>query len=333
LSEDTGGAPVAQESTRLPDDTPLGPHLKRLAGSSAQFEEARAAAVEAHDLRQSMISACMAKSGFDYYPIPYGGPLTPEEPWLERGRDLPVPPLDDARKVVAKWGYGIEPEYSDGVDQTANRDPEHFDIAERNRVYQETLNPEGAKEYWMVLRGWDSPDTGGADPGREAGSCVGEAFAAVPQTVENSGVVNSLFDGLRQPIVNVVKWDLGVDPEAVALDAEWANCMGGKGITFAPAQFERPDGRVSDVSLLNRPGPHAAFSLAGQMGPAGPEASGEQPGLHAYPRQVEIALADIDCRAEVDYANRITDIQLRLERRFVDDHRDELAALEQAAAG
>ena len=47
--------------------------------------------------------------------------------------------------------------------------------------------------------------------------------------------------------------------------------------------------------------------------------------------EVELALADLDCREETDYTDRSTDIARDAEQQFVDDHRSELEAMKAAA--
>jgi hypothetical protein len=49
-------------------------------------------------------------------------------------------------------------------------------------------------------------------------------------------------------------------------------------------------------------------------------------------QEIDMALADLDCREEVDYTLRVAEVTTKLEERFVKDHREEFDALEAAVA-
>jgi hypothetical protein len=48
-------------------------------------------------------------------------------------------------------------------------------------------------------------------------------------------------------------------------------------------------------------------------------------------KEIELALADLDCREETDYRQKVEDITFEQEQRFVDDHEGELEAMKAAA--
>jgi hypothetical protein len=61
-----------------------------------------------------------------------------------------------------------------------------------------------------------------------------------------------------------------------------------------------------------------------------PSASGEpdQAAMDALAeREVELALADLDCREETDYRDRHAAITREVEQQFIDDHKAELDAM------
>ncbi|MDR0627839.1 MAG: hypothetical protein LBG11_11415 [Bifidobacteriaceae bacterium] len=333
--QNTGGGsgepPEAQMWTLLPSDTPLAKYRQYLAGSTAEVEGIISDASQANDEREAIVADCMKQAGFVYHPLPYGGPLeAPEDLWLVRSWKLYVPPLSADRAEVEKWGYGISLEMETFEEQfEKNRNPEAKEVSQRNEEYVNSLTPAAQKEYQMALVGFEEVTDG---PNPEFQGCVGEAYAQVPAT-KSATDVSDQFEDLYRAVVEVTKWDVGMDTEALALDQEFTSCLSDKGIDFSFLVFEDEYGWTQDVANLNRVSPSTVFQEAyalredGSLTPEGEDFVG----LQAYPRQVEIALADFDCREELDYMNRMMAIQLRVEQEFVDRHRDRLDELEAAA--
>ncbi|MDR2567544.1 MAG: hypothetical protein LBC97_16130 [Bifidobacteriaceae bacterium] len=112
-----------------------------------------------------------------------------------------------------------------------------------------------------------------------------------------------------------------MDPRSVALDREWEECTA-RGMDFSGMRFSRttPDGQeqiLSNVAPLTRPSPGVAIDVT-----RGPGTNGEPVGeagdwlLRGYPSQIEVALADYDCRQETHYMDRIMEIQRDVERNW-----------------
>ncbi|MDR1188483.1 MAG: hypothetical protein LBK95_13690 [Bifidobacteriaceae bacterium] len=327
------GQTVAQEWIVLADDTPLGKYRLYLAGATGEEEEIIAGATKANDDRQAVIADCMKQSGFTYHQIPYGGPLEAEDDlWLARSWQLMVPGLPDDRATVEKWGYGISPEAETPEDWiTDNRDPKAREAGQKNEAYMDSLSPEAQRQYRVALVGYDEvPD--GVDP--VSGGCVGKGYEAVPQA-KYATDVSAQFEDLYHAVVEVTKWEVGMDPEALALDSEFAACIAKKGVDLSSMVFERDGEWVRDVSNSSRESPAAAFEYAYSLREDGTPTPRDEEfsGLQAFPRQVEIALADFDCRAELDYMNRIMAVQNRVEKEFVEEHRSRLDELEAHAKG
>ncbi|MDR1441524.1 MAG: hypothetical protein LBJ02_03915 [Bifidobacteriaceae bacterium] len=322
------GAPLAEEWTVLSDDTPLGEYRKYMYGPSYDFEESLGAAIKANDERQEVVTSCMKRAGFDYYPTPYGGSreLESESGWNVRAKRLMVPVLDSDRARVAQWGYGVDPESWDEV-MFAGQDPEFEKVVARNDAYFESLSASGQELYLTALSGPADPATGYRDSGQ---GCASDAFEEVPE-VPAASRANDAFDvahdGILYELVQVTKWYVGLDPRAVALDEEWAACAAGKGLDFAGTAWADPDSEPTvDVSMLNRISPVSALNHARNMGEDG-EWSIDAGYLRAYPAQVEVALVDYDCRQQLDYMDRIMEIVLDVEQDFLDKNRVALEAM------
>ncbi|GHE13439.1 hypothetical protein [Klenkia taihuensis] len=110
-------------------------------------------------------------------------------------------------------------------------------------------------------------------------------------------------------------------PEMSALDGEWAACMDAAGHSGFAQQYDAQNSIYDAQNELYEAGGEGEEYVEPDQ--AAMDALGE--------REVELALADLDCRVETDYRDRQTDIQNELEQQFVDDHRTELEALRAAA--
>jgi hypothetical protein len=354
LGEDAE-APVAQEFTVLGADTPLGPYREFLEGPAYDFDQALAAATAATDKREALIAACMKDAGFTYHPLPYGGATERQpEPDTVRSKNLLVPPLSPDRDVVAEWGYGLDPEPSEEEEAgpLAGQDREYERVSRTNDEYLQSLSAVAQEKYLTTLSGPEDKVTGG-----RAGGCATEAMEAAPQVglPGPNEEFYTVYGDLISGIVESTKWNVGADPRAVALDQEWAKCAARQGLDFAGRMFKLPDGRpFGDVSFVTRPSPAVAILEARALGEDGervipndrrygpPEGMSEEEWnawmdslppllLRAHPGQVEVALIDFDCRAEVDYMDRLTAILHDVEQAFLDENRDSLDAMKAAA--
>jgi hypothetical protein len=308
---------------------------------SAGFEAQREAEVRTTDEREALVAVCMKGAGFDYYAVPYGGPLTEEpHPYLVRADYLMVPPLDSDRAAVAQWGYGVDSEASVEDELFGNQDPAVREKTELNQQYVDSLSAAGRHEYQTALYGFD-PEREDVQ-GKPPEGCLGEALASVPDldVTPYGGDFRETYWDLLGQLTEVTTWDVGIDPRSVALDQEWQLCAESKGLDFSTFVFTAtmPDGSEvpsSDMALLNRPSPGNAIRLARQLGEDGEMmAAGEgQAALRAYPAQVQVALADYDCRQQTDYMNRLMEIQRDVEQQFLDANRSALEEMAIAARG
>jgi hypothetical protein len=312
-------------------------------GPVFDFDKQLQALVEETDERQASVASCMKKAGFDYTPLPYGGAREPEPNlWNVRAAHLMVPQVDPNRDVVAKWGYGVEPESAGGADALAppGADTAFDQIAAQNDASRESLGASQREAYDETLYGPVDEDGHPVDP--EGGGCAAQAYADVPQVAglpEANKAFNAAHEGLLYELVELTKWDLGMDPRAVTLDQEWERCTVRKGLDFSVKEYPRDGDGGADVSMANRPSPMGAFDIAHMVGKDGQAISDKDVGigqdafaLQAYPAQVEVALADFDCREEIDYMDRLMAILFDVEQRFLDENKDRLEALTSSPA-
>jgi hypothetical protein len=303
-------------------------------GPSYDFDQQLQTTVEAHDERQDLIAACMKRAGFDYKPVPYSGPREQQpHPGYARAGYLMVPPLDPDRVNVAKWGYGLDPEDWEDTLVPPGADPEAAKTASDNDAYRASLSAAEQAAYDTTLSG--SVDAEGRPLAPDGGGCMAESYAQVPE-VAVSPSANQAFladhEDLIFAMVELARWDVGMDPRALALDKEWAKCAASEGLDLSGRAYSVSGHPASDASMANRPSPINAIDHARSLGEDGRPVDQATPGyLRAYPAQVEVALIDFDCRQEVDYMKRVIAIQTDLEQQFLDANQDRLEAMKTAA--
>ena len=113
------------------------------------------------------------------------------------------------------------------------------------------------------------------------------------------------------------------DPAMVELDAAWSACMEAAGHGGFATQVDAQNSIYDQQNKLYEDAAPAEGEEYVEPDPAAMDALGEQ--------EVELALADLDCREETDYRQQAQDIQFELEERFIADHESELEALRAAA--
>jgi hypothetical protein len=324
------GAP-GQTWVALADDTPLGPYRQYTDGPEADLAADAQARAEAQGEREAIVAECMKQAGFDYYPVPYGGSMTGEgERWVAQALStLTIPELSEDRAEVAKWGYGIDPDdYYTQDDQ--DRDPEFQRISQKNSDHLNSLSEDGQRAYQMALSG---AAQGEGVPAESMGGCSGEAYARVLEIVPASSDFSERHHDVISALIDLARMDVAMDPATVAAHREWDACMLEAGVDLAPHVAVDAQGNgLTDSGYANQATPVVALEFARAMGPDGALLDDEPGFLRAYPAQLEVALADYDCRQKVDYTGRIIAAQRDVEQRFLDQNRAALEAMKADAA-
>ncbi|MCL2803991.1 MAG: hypothetical protein FWD29_08615 [Micrococcales bacterium] len=303
----------------MPEDTPLGPYRPFLDGPVWNPEEQYLMRKAEHEQRERIIAGCMKESGFNYYPTEYGGSAEGLGSSIsDMASTLYVPPLDADRSHVERWGYGVDP---DTVD---TRIEDYSDPADaQNQAYVNGLSPSARSQYNVAFIGY-AEVIPGQDQG--IGGCVGNANGVVPEKGVRSESFDANFNELAWAVKTLTFMDVPSDSAAVKLNREWSQCMMAAGIDVTGGQEIIP----SNTGYLNQATPLMAFFYARSLENSD-IATDDSPRLIASPAQVEVAVADYDCRAQTDYFNRILDVQIRVERSFLDLHRAELNDMRAAA--
>ena len=303
--EDTGETAEATEQT-----SPLSEYLDVLYGGDLSPEEQERKAAEEQARVEELVAECMQEQGFEYTPQTFSGGYVSSS-------DVEYEP--DDRDWVAQYGYGA-------VNSPFNEEPvPEEEYVDPNADYLESLSESEQQAFYEALSG-PAPDE---DELAEDGSyeydwttagCQGAAQHEVSgEDLSQSDEFESLFAAIDEHYTGMASW-----PGMAELDAEWAACMDAAGHGGHATQTDAVN---SVYEELNRFYEDVATSEDGV-----PTGEPDQAALDALAeREVELALADLDCREEVDYRDRSTEITREVEEQFIEDHRAELDALVAAA--
>jgi hypothetical protein len=302
---DAGGTTDAAEQT-----SPLSEYLDAVYGGDLSPEEQERQFAEEQARVEELVARCMQDQGFEYTP------QTASDTFVSSS-DVEYEP--DDRDWVAQYGYGA-------VNSPFNEEPvPEEEYVDPNADYVASLSESEQQAFYEALSG-PVPDE---DELAEGGSyeydwttagCQGAAQHEVSgEDLSQSEEFKPLFEAIDELYTGMTSW-----PGMTELDGEWATCMEAAGhgghATQADAQnsvYEELNGIYEDVATSEEGTP------TGEPDQAALDALAE--------REVELALADLDCREEVDYRDRSTEITREVEEQFIDDHRAELDALVAAA--
>lgn len=268
---------------------------------------------------EEIAARCMAEQGFEYTPVDtslsYADELT--EPAFATG----------TREYAQEYGFGVttDPQgfIAAGREWWLNdRDTEQVDP---NAAYLASISEAEQQAYAITL--WGEPtDT---DPDMldwEHQGCQGRARHEVEVTSawQDTAGAQSLSEGFNAAIEQTA-----ADPRVADVNHEWASCMTDGGYPG----FERvEDAAASIIDAFN-----AANETAAAVGQDPTEAEVraswariDEAVEELQPREIALALADVDCRERVGYEQAVAAVQAEYEQEFYDAHRTELEATLQA---
>ncbi|WP_454294784.1 hypothetical protein [Salana multivorans] len=239
---------------------------------------------------ENAIAVCMAGEGFEYWPkVP-----TPDQVEVSEGG-----PLWGTPEYVEEYGYGMWTAPSEGmpgISFTYTDPPDEI-------AYLAAMSDAEREAYDEALMG-PIVDEGGEDGGwTREGGCYDQAqrSPSARDDVERTYLEQAyaFLDGL---------------PDSAAFDelnAEWAACMHTEGYTDA-----------SPAAARLRVGEEAAQAGSGSA------VGGSTTTAEGRARELEVALADLDCQREVDYVARYDAIDLAEQEAYAQANAAELSALE-----
>jgi hypothetical protein len=299
--DDTGSSGGAEQ------ESPLQKYLSAAYGGDLSPEQQEERFADQQRQTEELVAQCMQDEGFEYTPA------TDTGTFFSSGEDTEWKP--DDREWVTQYGYGAV------TTPFSEEPPPEEEYVDPNADYVATLSESEQMAFYEALYGpqpdeEEMPENGEFEYDWTQAGCQGaaqhEAAGADPSQSEE---FKPLFDAINELYTDTASW-----PGMAELDAEWATCMEGAGQGGHASPTEAQNSVYDELNKL--------YEDVGMS--ENPDAPGEpdQAAMDALAeREVELALADLDCREETDYRERHTDITREVEQQFIDDHKAELDAM------
>jgi hypothetical protein len=324
--------PTMSRSATAPAPTPSNPLDEYLIFFDATMtpEEAQQQTAEQELIKENYVAQCMKQQGFDY--IPWVSSYMPE---MTEGDWHP-----EDRAWVERHGYGqldqalVLPQNTGAVPIPENPNLPYLDSLSESELDAYHAAMDGVSYLWDGNRTGDfgvTPEQWAATTWEDYG-CTGYAQHQYEVDYPEMNLTTSdqfqpLFEAYQdflarvRPFATPLSAQSPLLDEMIPVDAEWSSCMAAAGY----------------LGLEQQPDGHEFFMTQYYQSSVYPEQFGQgvdpsrildDEALHA--KEVEIALADFDCRAEVNYDDRKAQVILDAQLAFVADHLDELKAYKAA---
>ncbi|MCR2794378.1 hypothetical protein NQ156_15015 [Microbacterium sp. zg.Y625] len=298
------GCSGSDTGPKAEEQSPLGEYLAAAWGGDLSEEEQQKRFEEDNKQREELVAQCMTEAGFEYIPVADSG-------YMVSGDDVVWEP--DSREWVAQYGYGMV-EWP-GKDEATEPGEEYVDP---NQDYVSSLTESEQNAYYEVLYGPSIPEEEmGEDGSYEWDWTQSGCHGWAQHETEGDDPFTSDEHKPLMDAINEFYNDMQNAPELADLNAEWASCMDDAGHSGFVAQA---DAQTSMSDELNAYYENQTEWIE------------DDPALaELAEREVELALADLDCREKTDYRDQQAKITAELEEQFIADHKAELDAFKAAA--
>lgn len=304
LSACSGAADSAAEA----DEGPLSAYFSVLMDDEQMTDEKLQ---EQQRLTEEIVAACMQDEGFEYTPDTQGFGTIAQSADEEDG------PTWGTKEFAEQYGYGFvdSPGMNgdDPVDEYVDPNEEYVSSLSESEqtAYYETLWGAGPSEEQMA----EMEEGGGYTSDWTQEGCQGKARHDYQE--EHGGFGAAYEDPEFAELFTAMQevWDLSANDTIVKLDAEWSSCMADKGYPDIPTANDASSVIMDEYSAL--------------WESTGEEASEpKKADLDALKkREIELAVADFDCRKKTNYEKISLKEQFAAEQAFVDEHKTELDAM------
>jgi len=286
--------------------------LNEFLGDSVWNDEVefRRLAEELNVRREELVAQCMLAAGFTYLPD------LQANRWVIGNAQLEDTTRSDNREWVMQYGFGIAS--GDRFISSAQRVGE-----DPNADYVASLTESEQLAYWLALDGPadnvlpENPTPSDWADWRRSQGCWGvsqqQAQDESPLFMQHNEEFAPLFDAIDQMHIMVSD-----NSEFAAIHTDWAGCMADNGHVGYSRRGEVIGEIIGFFTALD------AQQLSEQ------EHASRLSTLQDM--EIELALADFDCRQSTQYDSRLADLQFRIESQFVADHRAALEAYRDAVA-
>jgi len=295
-------SPAAEDTGPTEKSSPLSEYFGALYGGDLSPEEQAARFAEQDRAREELIATCMQEAGFDYIPNVQPASLSP-------GADEYEP---DDREWVAQYGYGILD--SPGRNDDSAPGEEYVDA---NADHVDSLSESERAAWSEALHGPSEPEDAAAaeDGSYEYDWTTAGCFGAAQHEIDGDDPAS---DEKHKPVMDALnEFYSGLQsvPELADLDAEWSSCLSDAGYPGFATRYDAIGSISEEITAI-----HETAGVA-PVGPTDPTF------VALKEKEIELALADLECREKTGYTAAFEKVQNELEQRFIDDHRAELEAL------
>lgn len=310
------------------EDSPLSRYLSAAYGGDLSQEEQERKMAERQKQVEELVAECMTEEGFEYTPVDQRGGMS-----FSSGDEW----KPDDREWVAQYGYGAVDWPGREEMESAVPDDEFVDP---NQDYVESLSESERQAYQETLWGAavmeeqteEQTEEGGTYEYRwEDHGCQGKAQH---ETDSETNVWEREEFADLQKAINQLYNELGSHPDLAELDAKWASCMADAGYDGFSKQQDAQQSVYDDMNAFYEKMPQPDPNLSEAEMTAFYEDAEKERRAQQEPiqeKEVELALADLDCREKTDYRDAQLKIQFAIEEQFIADHKTELEAFKAAA--
>jgi hypothetical protein len=307
-----GGEPEPTPTPTEEESTPLETLMRDYLGDWSNEDVTRQLV-----LMEDRIATCMAEQGFDYTPVDYAAmelDLTGEGLDLEWG----------SAEFAAQYGYGITTNPVLGEDAETPEDP--------NEEYVAAMSPSEQEAYYVALYGENYAETStesavAQDYDWQDAGCTGRAQNEV---LSGGGDQDDQFTALQDEMVQMMQ-SAADDPRLAQVNADWAACMADAGFADLAKVGDAEAALTAEVMALQESALSDA-ALADPTDPADPAVAAQvEAALAAQlaeitPREIDTAVADAECRADVGYDDAKRAVDTEYQTQFLAEHLPEIQA-------
>jgi hypothetical protein len=307
-----GGEPEPTPTPTEEESTPLETLMRDYLGDWSNEDVTRQLV-----LMEDLIATCMAEQGFDYTPVDYAAmelDLTGEGLDLEWG----------SAEFAAQYGYGITTSPVLGEDAETPEDP--------NEEYVAAMSPSEQEAYHVALYGENYAEMStesavAQDYDWQDAGCTGRAQNEV---LSGGGDQDDQFTALQDEMVQMMQ-SAADDPRLAQVNADWAACMADAGFPDLAKVGDAEAALTAEVMALQESALSDA-ALTDPTDPADPAVAAQvEAALAAQlaeitPREIDTAVADAECRADVGYDDAKRAVDTEYQTQFLAEHLPEIQA-------
>ncbi|MDF1487079.1 hypothetical protein [Tessaracoccus caeni] len=310
-------SPDSDPSAEQQPSMPFDPYLAVIDSSRQQTHQEIA---DETNLMEETIAKCMREQGFEYLPkvvtVEDVEASEAERDAAEAGTDAyGRPPGYGTVDYAKKYGYG-SPDLPD--DEDTREEPRINPILEKEWAYLDSLT-QSEREAWETALSGDMSnplydEDGNAYWDMTTQGCYGEGYQAIDDDevhVYDDPAFTDLLEALSfaEPAPDN-------DKDFAALEKEWSSCMSDEGFSFP----RRQDAAITVENEQDALWPRGAD---GKPDPA-QEPTEEELERFFVEYELPVAIADATCAEGIDYDDRLRDITVAFQERFIKEHQDQL---------